>query len=87
MPGKVHLPKKEIAAKLLPSAERRIKTRKLTEGNPQILTENELAALYALELPTNQAEVRDCFLISCYTGLRYSDISRLSMEHIRIDLI
>ena len=55
------------------------------EANTIYLTENELAALYALELPTNQAEVRDCFLISCYTGLRYSDISRLSMEHINLE--
>jgi hypothetical protein len=32
MLGKVHLLKKGITAKLLPSVERRIKTRKLTEG-------------------------------------------------------
>ena len=54
------------------------------EANTIYLTENELAALYALELPANQAEVRDCFLISCYTGLRYSDISRLNVKHINL---
>ena len=46
------------------------------------LTEQELAAIHALELPKNRAQVRDCFLISCYTALRYSDISRLEPKHI-----
>ena len=32
----------------------------------------------------DRAEVRDCFLISCYTGLRYSDISRLNVKHINL---
>ena len=55
------------------------------DSNAIYLTEIELDALYALELPANQAEVRDCFLISCYTGLRYSDILRLGMKHINIE--
>lgn len=54
------------------------------EANTIYLTESELDALYSLELQPNQAEVRDCFLISCYTGLRYSDISRLNMKHINL---
>ena len=55
------------------------------DANTIYLTESELDALYALALPPNQAEVRDCFLISCYTGLRYSDISRLSTKHINLE--
>ncbi|MEG0033319.1 MAG: phage integrase SAM-like domain-containing protein, partial [Mucinivorans sp.] len=49
------------------------------------LNEEELAALYALELPVNKAQIRDNFLISCYTSLRYSDISRLERRHINFD--
>lgn len=52
------------------------------DANTIYLSEKELDTLYALELPDNQAEVRDCFLVSCYTGLRYSDILNLSMDHI-----
>lgn len=46
------------------------------------LNEEELTRLYKLELPDNQAQVRDSFLISCYTGLRYSDIARLEKKHL-----
>lgn len=49
------------------------------------LSETELAALYALDLPANKAQIRDNFLISCYTSLRYSDISRLERRHINYD--
>lgn len=38
------------------------------------LNEDELQLLYDLELPPSQAEVRDAFLVGCYTGLRFSDI-------------
>lgn len=46
------------------------------------LNESDLDALYHLELPANESQVRDGFLVSCYTGLRYSDISRLEEKHI-----
>lgn len=46
------------------------------------LNEEELNRLYQLELPDNQAQVRDSFLLSCCTGLRYSDISRLEKKHL-----
>lgn len=38
------------------------------DANTIYLAEKELDVLYALELPDNQAEVRDRFLVSCYTG-------------------
>jgi len=44
------------------------------------LNENELEALYGLELTNGEANVRDAFLISCYTGMRYSDIDRLDVN-------
>lgn len=48
------------------------------------LNETELKALYDLQLPANQAEVRDAFLIGCWTGLRFSDIARLEKQHINM---
>jgi integrase len=46
------------------------------------LTEEELGRLKILDLPGNRAQIRDSFLVSCYTGLRYSDIARLESKHI-----
>jgi integrase len=46
------------------------------------LTEEELGRLKMLDLPGNRAQIRDSFLVSCYTGLRYSDISRLESKHV-----
>lgn len=46
------------------------------------LTEKELDKLYNLELNENDTHVRDCFIISSYTGLRYSDIARLQRKHL-----
>lgn len=53
------------------------------------LNEEELKDLYSLDLTANTTyeKVRDLFLIACYTGLRYSDYSILSKEHISDDLI
>ncbi|MCQ1545156.1 site-specific integrase [Bacteroides clarus] len=45
------------------------------------LNETELTALYNLKLPENLAQVRDAFLVSCYTGLRYGDMARLEQKH------
>jgi integrase len=44
------------------------------------LNEDELSIIYKLELPPNEAQVRDSFIISCYTGMRYSDIARLDVS-------
>ncbi len=48
------------------------------------LTDNEIEDVYSLDLSTNQRlePVRDLFLVGCYTGLRYSDFSRLNQSHI-----
>lgn len=42
------------------------------------LTLKELEAINSLELRKEAMRVRDIFLIGCYTGLRFSDYSRLS---------
>ena len=47
------------------------------------LNESELAELYQLDLSANKKldHVRDWFLIGAYTGLRFSDLERLSKEN------
>lgn len=49
------------------------------------MTDKELNALYRMKIKDNQAleEVRDLFLLECYTALRYSDIKLLSKEAIQ----
>lgn len=48
------------------------------------LNEKELEAIYKLDLSsdTELEEIRDVFIVGCYTGLRYSDLSTLNSEHI-----
>lgn len=51
------------------------------------LSEKELATIYALDLSDDKQleEIRDVFITGCYTGLRYSDLSTLSPEHMDLD--
>lgn len=48
------------------------------------LSFDELEHLYSLDLADNPRleKVRDLFLIGCYTGLRFSDFTRIRPEHI-----
>lgn len=46
------------------------------------LTEPEIEAIAALDVPPRLAMARDLFLIGCYTGLRFSDYSKLKPENI-----
>ena len=41
------------------------------------LTKEELEALYNMKLSGKEEEVRDAFLVACYTGQRHSDFSQL----------
>jgi integrase len=49
------------------------------------LTQDELDTVYNLDLTNNKRldQVRDLFCLSCATGLRYSDLVRLSPQHIK----
>ena len=51
------------------------------------LTLDELDAVYNLDLSNNEAldRVRDIFIFQCYTALRYSDVSRLKRDNIKVD--
>lgn len=46
------------------------------------LTKEELSALYDMPLTGFEEQVRDVFLIGCFTALRYSDYSRIKRENI-----
>lgn len=64
------------------------KSRKFTVKTYQpehvYLNEGELERLAELELTPKLARVRDLFLIGCYTGLRFSDYSRLRPENLSV---
>lgn len=53
------------------------------------LNEKELAEIYQLDLSANKKldHVRDWFLIGAYTGLRFSDLERLSKNNINGNVI
>jgi integrase len=53
------------------------------------LTEPEILELKELDLSANKRleRVRDLFVIGCYTGLRFSDLSKLSHDHIKDGII
>lgn len=46
------------------------------------LTETELMQFATVELPKDEQVTRDLFVFSCYTGLRYSDVVRVTPEMI-----
>ncbi|MDX9694211.1 MAG: tyrosine-type recombinase/integrase [Bacteroidales bacterium] len=48
------------------------------------LTENELSNLYNLDLNKNKSfdRARDLFILACYTGLRFSDLSKITKDRI-----
>jgi site-specific recombinase XerD len=64
-----------------------LKAPKIT--NPVIfLTECELEQLKSFEFESERlTKVRDVFVFNCYTGLRYSDLSRLDKSHIKENAI
>ncbi|MDB5137430.1 MAG: Phage integrase SAM-like protein [Mucilaginibacter sp.] len=58
------------------------------DGELIYLSEAELFAIIYLELKSEKLNVvRDNFCFACFTGLRYSDISKLQVENIKDDYI
>lgn len=51
------------------------------------LSERELKVIYELDLSDDKqlGEIRDVFITGCFTGLRYSDLSTLSPEHVDLE--
>ena len=55
----------------------------LIEVQREILTEYEIQAIADKEFATSRlAQVRDIFLFCCFTGLAYSDVKKLSKNHV-----
>lgn len=54
------------------------------EVNNIYLSDSELQRIINLDLSSNPTMqlVRDCFIIGCYTGLRFSDISKVQKQNI-----
>lgn len=69
--------------------KKRLFTRPKEETKAVYLTEKELDKLYKHDLSgdTRLENVRDWFLIASYTGLRFSDFSRLARKNIQKDNI
>ncbi|MEO9806696.1 MAG: phage integrase SAM-like domain-containing protein [Reichenbachiella sp.] len=52
------------------------------------LTEEDIVTLYEHVFESKKLEkVRDIFILNCYLGLRYSDLSRLTKDHIVNDVV
>jgi len=49
------------------------------------LTQEEIERIYRLDLSATRTKelARDLFIVSCYTGLRFSDFIKIKREHIR----
>ncbi len=57
---------------------------KVIEPKRTFLTPEELVRLEGCPLPSDRLQrVRDVFVFSCYTGLAYADVSKLSSFHIQ----
>ncbi len=71
--------------KVNPAFESEYFAKPAEETDSIYLTVRELELLEALDLSKNSKleRVRDLFLVGCYTGLRYSDYSALTPEHVR----
>lgn len=64
--------------------------RRIPEDSPEpvYLSTSELKSIQALKLSKVTSEIRDMFLMGCYTGLRYSDYSRLTeFNFVRSEII
>ena len=62
-------------------------TFKLIEVVREILTEQEIQAIADKEFATIRlAQVKDIFLICCFTGLAYSDFKKLLKNHVVVGI-
>lgn len=57
------------------------------ESHAIFLTIEELQQIEKLELEGTKLYIRDLFLVSCYTGLRYTDLIRVNKQHVEGNFI
>jgi integrase len=77
-----------IEKKVLPYIDLTPFKRIVEEVDHIFLTEAEIQKIYNVdlsEIPEYEG-IRDLFVVGCYTGLRYSDLSSLNPSHIDMDL-
>lgn len=53
------------------------------EQEPIFLSKDELKSLYEVELNPKLSRVRDVFIFCCFTGLRFSDVAKLTKDDIK----
>ncbi len=77
----------QMAEKRIPPVDLRCFKVVEEETDAIYLTEKELALIFSLDLSKEAQleEVRDLFIVGCYTGLRYSDLSTLGPEHFDLE--
>lgn len=61
----------------------RVKRPKKHQEKKCFLTEKELARMLRTDLPESDQNIRDMFLFSCMTGLRFGDISNLRWKNVK----
>ena len=72
----------------MPGLQKNSFSRPREETESVYLTQDELNVIYNLKhLPPYLEKVRDMFIIGCDTGLRFSDLSRLTKNNINSDNI
>jgi len=57
----------------------------IIERKVKALTKDELETIKYLKLPERLERVRDIFLFSCFTGLRFGDTINLTIDQIKVD--
>lgn len=62
---------------------RRVKRPKREQSKKSFLTESEVKRLFASEVPERYRNIRNMFLFSCVSGLRFSDISNLRWKNVK----
>lgn len=77
-----------IDNKIIPNIDLKAFKRIVEEVDHIFLSEKEISNIYNLNLKDNPDydKIRDVFVVGCYTGLRYSDLSSLNPEHIDTNL-
>ena len=60
----------------------RVKPPQRERSRKVFLTESEIRRLAKVDIPKDKQNIRDMFLFSCFSGLRFSDVSKLKRKDI-----
>ena len=61
----------------------RVKRPKRDQARKEFLTEREVKRMMKTEVPEKDYNVRDMFLFSCFSGLRYGDVTNLKWKNVK----